>query len=372
MKSQVHMSLIVKRWMGKPAFSAQWWCNSLWQVDHITPLCLAPCAIEMQVYKFLRLLSVAVSTEIRKCESFNHTQQLFNDRPDEPAPWLSEILTHCFQIPQAISTFPTEPPHFNHNRVIYRLWILQKQTHNRLSKTDRDAWKMAVLHLISFLEKALDEWRALYLLAAWSSDKVNVLLFLFHPLDVVGQRCHFRVRVWRVETQQLRKPCSVRVIFHDAQFYTDIHIHMHATILTSILRFISVDRRFVEGIEGQLCRSRFFTIMMTVRGVNVRLLDNYIPHRTTAVQHLRSTVTCYLYVSTGYSIGTVQFRRHIVSHFMDYITGQINQATASEHWRTMVSQPVHTQLTKSKNKNCNKKLDSTMKTEDIEALRRWS
>jgi len=52
-----------------------------------------------------------------------------------------------------------------------------------------------MLHLVSFLEKALNKWRLFDLLAARSSDEVDVLLLLLHSLDVLGQRSHLRVRV---------------------------------------------------------------------------------------------------------------------------------------------------------------------------------
>lgn len=56
------------------------------------------------------------------------------------------------------------------------------------------------------------------LASAGSSNKVDGLLFLLHPLDVVGQAGLFRVRVGGVEPKQFCQTSSVGLVLNHSQF----------------------------------------------------------------------------------------------------------------------------------------------------------
>jgi len=128
-------------------------------------------------------------------------------------------------------------------KISYNLAKLQWQSepfflrHDTAYNVTSQTWKkVTIWHLVAFLKKAFNKRRRLDFLAAWTSNEVDMLLFLLHSLDVLGQWGHLCVRVGWVETQKLCKSRSVWVVLHHTQFYADAHIYTHINGLLISLR----------------------------------------------------------------------------------------------------------------------------------------
>lgn len=73
--------------------------------------------------------------------------------------------------------------------------------------------------ITNFFCNSSKNWkRSTNLASAGSGNKVDGLLFLFHPLDVVGETGLFRVRVGGVEPKQFGQPSSVGLVLNHSQF----------------------------------------------------------------------------------------------------------------------------------------------------------
>lgn len=73
--------------------------------------------------------------------------------------------------------------------------------------------------ITNFFCNSFKNWNQCTNLApAGSSNEVDGLLFLLHPLDVVGQTGLFRVRVRGVEPKQFGQTSSVGLVLNHSQF----------------------------------------------------------------------------------------------------------------------------------------------------------